>query len=322
MSNIVTQSSQNQLQEIVPLSKKELLRDMICKGASDNELQLFMDICNKTGLDPFSKQCWAVKRWDKSLGREVMAFQTGVDGFRVIANRSNKYSGQVGPFWCGEDGKWHDVWLKNTPPIAAKVGVLRTDFKEPLWAVAKFTSYAATSRDGKLTQFWSKMPDLMIAKVAECLALRKAFPQDLSGIYSSEEMEQAELKDVTPKDNNGNKNNNKPLQEPQKEKSEAQVDEAPQAPINHAPQTQEDAANWKPQGEITYQNFVIRSKGENNGKTFAECHQGELESYIDAMIFHFLNKELPDNVRLLFSMYRDYLASKGMVKDSLKNILK
>lgn len=95
--------------------------------------------------------------------------------------------------------------------------------------------------------------------------------------------------------------------------------------VNHAPQTQEDAAKWKPkepEEEITYKNFVIRSKGENNGKTFAECHQGELESYIDAMIFHFLNKELPDNVRLLFSMYRDYLASKGMVKDSLKNILK
>jgi len=191
---------QNQIQEIIPLSKKELLRDMICKGASDNELTLFIENCNRTGLDPFQKQCWAVKRWDKSLGREVMAFQTGVDGFRVIANRSNKYAGQVGPMWCGEDGKWTDVWLKDKPPIAAKVGILRTDFKEPLWAVARFSSYAAKTKEDKLTQFWHKMPDLMIAKVAECLALRKTFPQDLSGVYSQEEMEQAEvIKDVSPR---------------------------------------------------------------------------------------------------------------------------
>jgi hypothetical protein len=71
------------------------------------------------------------------------------------------------------------------------VGVLRADFKEPLWGVAKFSSYAARKKDGSLTPFWLKMPDLMIAKVAECLALRKAFPQDLSGIYSDAEMDQA-----------------------------------------------------------------------------------------------------------------------------------
>lgn len=176
---------------IITKDKIQLVKDTICRGATDDELELFMLSCNRTGLDPFQKQCWAVKRWDSSLCREVMAFQTGVDGFRIIANRSDKYSGQVGPFWCDENGQWQDVWLKSTPPVAAKVGVLRSDFKEPLWAVARFSSYAARKKDGSLTQFWLKMPDLMIAKVAECLALRKAFPQDLSGVYSDTEMEQA-----------------------------------------------------------------------------------------------------------------------------------
>ena len=183
--------------EIITKDKVQLVKDTICRGATDDELELFMMSCNRTGLDPFQKQCWAVKRWDSSLGREVMSFQTGVDGFRIIANRSEKYSGQVGPFWCGDDGQWSDVWLKPTPPTAAKVGVLRSDFKEPLWAVARFSGYAARKKDGSLTQFWSKMPDLMIAKAAECLALRKAFPQDLSGVYSDTEMEQAQIKDVT-----------------------------------------------------------------------------------------------------------------------------
>lgn len=182
---------------IIPPEKKQLIKDQICKGASDQELELFIMNCNRTELDPLQKQCWAIKRWDSSLGREVMAFQTGIDGFRVIANRSEKYAGQLGPFWCDVDGIWKDVWLESKPPIAAKVAVLRTDFKEPLWAVAKFSSYAAKKKDGSLTPFWAKMPELMIAKVAECLALRKAFPQDLSGIYSQEEMDQSEIKDVT-----------------------------------------------------------------------------------------------------------------------------
>lgn len=186
--------------EIITKDKVQLVKDMIMKGASDSELELFVSNCNRTGLDPMQKQCWAVRRWDASLQREVFSFQTGVDGFRIVANRSGKYSGQLGPYWCGEDGVWKDVWLSDKPPIAAKVGVLKEDFKEPLWAVAKFSSYAAKKKDGSLTPFWLKMPDLMIAKVAECLALRKAFPQDLSGVYSDSEMEQAEdSKDVTPK---------------------------------------------------------------------------------------------------------------------------
>jgi phage recombination protein Bet len=205
MSNIIPTTSQ-QIQ-IITEDRVQLVKDQICKGASDNELMLFINNCNRTGLDPFARQCWAVRRWDSKLQREVFTFQTGVDGFRVIANRSQKYSGQVGPFWCGEDGNWVDVWLSDKFPVASKVGVLRSDFKEPLWAVSKFSSYAAKSnKTGELTQFWKQMPDLMIAKVAECLALRKAFPQDLSGIYSKEEMEQEtntspeKTKDVTPEE--------------------------------------------------------------------------------------------------------------------------
>jgi hypothetical protein len=87
--------------------------------------------------------------------------------------------------WCGEDGVWKDVWLSKTPPAAAKVGIIRSDFKEPLWAVATWTSYVQAS------PMWTKMGPTMIAKCAESLGLRRAFPQELSGLYTSEEMEQA-----------------------------------------------------------------------------------------------------------------------------------
>lgn len=159
--------------------QETLLRRTIAKDATAAELDLFAQVCRRTGLDPFARQIYFLR----VQGR--MTAQVSIDGFRLIAERTGKYAGQLGPEWCGPDGEWRDVWLAEGTPAAARVAVLRHDWKEPLWAVARFRSY---SRD---TSTWKSMPDLMLAKVAEALALRRAFPQELSGLYTPDEMARA-----------------------------------------------------------------------------------------------------------------------------------
>ncbi len=171
-----------------------LLKSQIAKGTTDDELKLFIQVCQRTGLDPFARQIYAVVRKDKqSESGKKMSIQTSIDGFRLIGQRSKEYGGQAGPLWCGADGVWKDVWLAKEYPVAAKVGVWRKGFSEPIWGVALWSEFCQVSPwNGEITAMWKNLPTVMLAKCAESQALRRAFPQELSGIYSEEEMAQAD----------------------------------------------------------------------------------------------------------------------------------
>lgn len=177
------------VRENVSFTKDEIatIKNTVAVGATDNELKLFLHQCKRTQLDPFSRQIYFLKMGGKA------SIQSSIDGFRLIAERSGKYAGQTTPLLLDSEGNWNEVWTGKGYPVAAKVGVIRSDFKEPLYAIAKWSSYAPVYA-GKIGTMWAKMPEVMLSKVAEALALRKAFPNDLSGIYTGEEMAQADNK--------------------------------------------------------------------------------------------------------------------------------
>ena len=191
-SAIVQQNNDSAVAQWSP-EQVNIIKQQIAPKCSDGELALFGQVCQRTGLDPFAKQIYAISRKQKVDGQwvEKMSIQTSIDGYRLIADRTGKYAGSE-TFWCGPDGVWKDVWLSSYPPAAAKVLVYKVGSAHSFGGVARFDSYKQTNRSGDLTSMWAKMPDVMIAKCAESLALRKAFPAELSGLYTREEMMQAD----------------------------------------------------------------------------------------------------------------------------------
>jgi hypothetical protein len=148
----------------------------------EHATRLLEETCERTGLSWKQRHVYLLQRSAKWM------VTVSIDGFRLVANQDPEYAGQEGPFWTmGPDSPWTDI-PPTKAPYAAKVGVIRNKngMTATTWGVAKFDDYNAKS------PMWSKFASTMIAKCAEMLALRKALPGKLGGLYGVEEMEQAD----------------------------------------------------------------------------------------------------------------------------------
>lgn len=164
-------------------AQEQMIRDSFANGASQQEFSVLMAIAKARRLNPLLRQIHFVKRWDSQKQREVWSTQVSIDGLRAIAQRTGLYDGQDEPEFE------HDA---NGGIRLARVKVYRKDWGRPAVGVALFNEYAQRKKDGTLTQFWKEKPHIMLAKCAEALAVRKAFPEDTAGLYVPEEMPQEE----------------------------------------------------------------------------------------------------------------------------------
>lgn len=167
--------------------QRQMIRDTFANGASDEEFAVLMEIARARRLNPLLRQIHFVSRWDSEKRRPVWAAQVSIDGLRAIAERTGLYAGQDEPeFVENPDGTLR----------LCKVRVYRKDWARPAVGIAYWTEYVQTMRDkatgkNRPTAMWLRMPHTMLSKCAEALALRKAFPEDMSGLYTTEEMMQA-----------------------------------------------------------------------------------------------------------------------------------
>lgn len=160
----------------------DLIKQTVCKGASDAELQFFLCVCVRTCLDPFMKQIYSIPR----SGQRTI--QVSIDGSRSIADKTNRYM----------PGRKSTFDYTSTGELLSSTSYVKKMAADGSWheieGEAKWSEYNPGNNP-----LWKKMPHTMLAKCAEALALRKAFPSHLSGIYTKEEMDQADSNDVNVK---------------------------------------------------------------------------------------------------------------------------
>ena len=159
-----------------------VLRNTVAQNATDAEFAMFVEYCRSTGLNPFKKEVWFIKtrgyqRRDGTMVEGKVQIMTGINGFLAIANRHPEYDGMENELLVDGQGKI----------MGATAKVYRKDRKFPSVATALMAEYYKPSPTGK-PGIWEQMPSIMIAKCAKALALREAFPQELNGLYTSEEM--------------------------------------------------------------------------------------------------------------------------------------
>lgn len=235
--------AENQLAPAHPLDEKlELIRRTVARDCNDDELELFLHTCKRTGLDPLLKQIYAVKYFDHQLGREIMNIIVGIDGYRLVADRTGKYAPGPAPVFTYRSGEHEKYPISCTVTVMKQAGdgswheVANTAFLE---------EYIQLNKSGKPRALWGSKPHVMLAKCAEALALRKAFPAELSGVYTREELDTEE---EVPKTKS---KVIEPVEAPSQKKTTPRPPQKPVAvPERTSPQSGQPSAPKKPAGRF------------------------------------------------------------------------
>lgn len=162
------------------------------KVPSDGDIRQLEIVAERTGLDPFAGHLYGTWRGGK------FQVESTIDGFFAVAESTKEYAGTTKTQWCDAEGNWFRPWLKDTHPAGVEVGVKKVVNGQIVdtEVVARWSDYVQTTKDkqGRVVpnSMWRKMGPRMLEKCAHALALRQAFPKALGGLYTREEMMQAD----------------------------------------------------------------------------------------------------------------------------------
>jgi phage recombination protein bet len=162
--------------------------------ANDEELAYFIATCKERNLNPFTKEVYFIK-----YGTNPAQVVVSKDAFMKRAEQNPNFDGfEAGIVVETAEGEIKHITgtihSKNDELLGGWAKVYRKDRSYPIEVDADFKAY----NTGK--SMWSKMPALMIRKVALVSAMREAFSENVGGLYTADEMEQAQPIDVTPKE--------------------------------------------------------------------------------------------------------------------------
>jgi phage recombination protein Bet len=159
----------------------ELIKQTVAAGATDAELKLYLFDCQRRGVHPLDRLIHFTKRG----GRYTPI--TSIDFLRGRAHDTGEMAGS-------DDV----VFDKDARTASVTVHRLNRGVRYAYTATARYNEYVPDpGPNGRGDVMWKRMPHVMLGKCAEALALRKAFPQQLGGLYVKEELEQARPDFVT-----------------------------------------------------------------------------------------------------------------------------
>lgn len=178
-------------EETVKLSP-DIIRKYLVNGngnVTDQEVAMFLNLCRFQHLNPFLKECYLIK-----FGNQPATIVTGKEAITKRAMRNPKYEGQQAGvvLFHEEVGELEyrpgSLVMEGEKLVGGWAKVYVKGYQVPIEAVVSYQEYVGTKSDGTINGQWSKKPATMIRKTALVQALREAFPEDLGGLYASEEM--------------------------------------------------------------------------------------------------------------------------------------
>jgi phage recombination protein Bet len=249
--------------------KVDLIKSTVAPTATHEELKLFLYQCSRTGLDPLAKQIYFQKRFNKRRQKAELTIITGIDGYRLVADRTGQYAGNDDPVFDDEEHP-----RKATVTVYKLIG----DQRCPFSASARWDQYYPGDEQGFM---WRKMPHLMLGKCAEALALRKAFPAELSGLYIKEEMDQADQEPAAT-----------PAVKPAASvKPQPDPENAPSAPFDHEVYT-----GTEKQRNVLRQAFLRHGLDNRDKHAIAAAMRGKEMGYLEETIAAHLGQAKPNEL--------------------------